>query len=201
MRDTEVNLTAVSRLPRSGDSAQPATGWGERFTQVSGRLIMAPGYRLLAALGPDAAPQAWLERWRLLDIFALLLIATVAWRTLGVRIALIAVVTVALTHQEADSATWLWLNLLVALALLRAAPEGRLRLCGAYRLIAIALLIVVLVPFAIVQARLALYPQLEFVAGKLHPWGALVNTPEPSGWRRYRRSGSRWRSRRCLPTR
>ena len=84
---------------------------------------MAPGYRLLAALGPDAAPQAWLERWRLLDIFALLLIATVAWRIFGLRIALIAVATVALTHQEADSATWLWLNLLVALALLRAHPK------------------------------------------------------------------------------
>ena len=174
VRDTEVNLTTVARVARSGD-AQPATGWGERFTQASGRLIMAPGYRLLAAIGPDSVPGAWLERWRLLDIFAVLLIGTVAWRIFGLRIALIAVATVALTHQEADSATWLWLNLLVALALLRAAPEGRLQQwAGAYRLIAIALLIVVLIPFAITQARLSVYPQLEFAADT-YPQGADVN--------------------------
>lgn len=161
VRDSTIAVTAVSRLPRSG-GALPATGWHERLTEVSGQLIVGPGYRLLAALGPDAAPQAWLERWRLLDIFAALLIATVAWRVLGLRIAVIALGAIALTHQESGSATWLWLNVLIALALLRAAPQGRLRQwAGAYRLIALALLLFAFVPFAISQARLALYPQLE----------------------------------------
>jgi hypothetical protein len=161
VRSPQLDLTAVARLPRAG-GALPASGWRERFAQASGRLILAPGYRLLAAIGPDAAPQAWVERWQLLDIFAVLLIATVAWRVLGLRIAALAIAAVTLTHQEPGSPTWLWLNVLIALALLRAAPEGRLRRwAGAYRLIALALLLFALVPFALTQVRLAVYPQLE----------------------------------------
>jgi hypothetical protein len=164
VRSQQLDLTAVSRLPRTG-GALPASGWRERFAQASGRLIVAPGYRLLAAFGPDSAPQAWVERWRLLDIFAVLLIATVAWRVLGLRIAALAIAAMTLTHQEPSSPTWLWLNVLIALALLRAAPEGRLRRwAGAYRLIALALLLFVLVPFALTQVRLAVYPQLEALA-------------------------------------
>ena len=161
VRSQQLDLTAVSRLPRAG-GALPASGWRERFAQASGRLIVAPGYRLLAAFGPDTAPQAWVERWQLLDIFAVLLIATVAWRVLGLRIAVLAIAAVTLTHQEPSSPTWLWLNVLIALALLRAAPEGRLRRWAAgYRLLALALLLFTLVPFALTQVRLAVYPQLE----------------------------------------
>lgn len=99
VRQPEVNLTAVSRLLRAGGTP-PATGWRERFASASGELIVEPGYRLLAALGPDAAPQAWLERWRLLDIFALLLTATAAGRLFGIRVAAIAVAAIVLSYQD-----------------------------------------------------------------------------------------------------
>ncbi|MBS0378381.1 MAG: hypothetical protein JSS29_07845 [Proteobacteria bacterium] len=177
LRTPEVAVSAVARLPRAL-GAQPATGWRERFTQVRGELIVGPGYRLIAALGPDRAPEAWLERWGLLDVFAMLLIATVAWRVFGIPVALLSIAAVALTHQEPASPTWLWLNLLVALALLRAAPEGRLRRwAGAYRWLALALLLWLLVPFAVTQVRLAVYPQLEtFMAPPLRSAG-IVNAP------------------------
>jgi len=106
LRGATVALTAVSRMERAGGSL-PATGWRTRFTSVSGRLVMAPGYRLLAAVGPDSAPGAWLERWQLLDIFVVLLTATVAWRTLGVRPAIIALIAGALTYQEIGAPAWL----------------------------------------------------------------------------------------------
>lgn len=161
IREPEVNLTAVARLARA-DGALPATGWRERFTNASGQLVVGPGYRLLAAIGPDSAPQAWLERWRLLDIFAVLLIATAAGRLLGVRVATVAVAAMMLTYQDVGAPAWLWLNVLVALALVRVVPEGRLhRLVSAYHVLALALLLVVLVPFLVDQARLAVYPQLE----------------------------------------
>lgn len=161
VREPQVNLTTVARLPRAG-GALPATGWRQRFTNASGQLVVGPGYRLLAAFGPDSAPQAWLERWRLLDIFAVLLIATAAGRLLGLRVAAIAVAAVVLTYQDLGAPAWLWLNVLVALALVRVVPGGRLsRLVAAYRVLALALLLVVLVPFLIGQARLTVYPQLE----------------------------------------
>ena len=169
VRDQDLDLTTVARLPRS-DGALLATGWHQRLSEVRGTLIVGPGYRLLAAPGTDAAPQAWLERWQLLDIFAVLLIATVAWRVLGLRLAALAIGALALTYQESGAPIWLWLNVLIALALLRAAPAGRLlRWAGAYRLIALALLLLVLVPFAITQARLAVYPQLEASVGSGYP--------------------------------
>jgi hypothetical protein len=160
LREPHVEVTAVSRLARGG--AIPATGWRTRFTQVGGELVLAPGFRLLAAFGPDSAPEAWLERWRLLDIFAVLLIATAAWRILGLRTALIALIAIVLTYQDGGSPTWLWLAVLLAIALQRAAPEGQLRgwAAGA-RLVTFILLLVTLVPFLIAQARLAVYPQLE----------------------------------------
>ncbi len=161
LRARSVQLSAVSRLRRAG-GAQPATGWHARFAAVTGQLMLASGYRLLAVVGPDSAPQAWLERWRLLDIFAVLLIATVAWRLLGVRAALVALGAAVLTYQEHGAPIWLWLAVLVLLALERAAPAGRLRRFAAWaRAAALALLALALVPFVITQARLAVYPQLE----------------------------------------
>jgi hypothetical protein len=163
LRSSQLDLTAVSRLERAGGSL-PATGWRTRFRGVSGTLVMAPGYRLLAAFGPDSAPQAWLERWGLLDIFIVLLTATVAWRMLGVRAAAIALAATALIHQELGAPTWLWLVALVSLGLQRAAPEGRLRdWASGGRILALALLLLTLVPFAIRQVRLAVYPQLEAI--------------------------------------
>lgn len=163
LRSPQLDLTAVSRLERGGGPL-PATGWRTRFSDVSGTLVMAPGYRLLAAFGPDAAPQAWLERWGLLDIFMVLLTATVTWRMLGVRAAAIALAATVLTHQEMGAPTWLWLAALVALGLQRAAPEGRLRdWARSARIVALALLLLALVPFAITQVRLAVYPQLEAI--------------------------------------
>ena len=52
--------------------------------------------------------------------------------------------------------------MLLALALLRAAPEGRLRRwAGVYRALALVVLLCAFVPFALTQLRLAVYPQLD----------------------------------------
>jgi len=171
LRGASVDLTTVSRLERTGGSL-PATGWRTRFTSVSGRLVMAPGYRLLAAFGPDSAPDAWLERWRLLDIFLVLLTATVAWRMLGIRAGVIALIAGLLTYQEIGAPALLWLAVLVALALQGAAPEGRLRAwaVGA-RVLVLVLLLLALVPFAVRQVRLTVYPQLESTTTGSWPGG------------------------------
>lgn len=160
VRTPDLQLAALARAPASGHL--PALGWQARFMRAGGQLVVAPGYRLLAAFGPDAAPDAWLEQWRLLDIFAVLLISIVAWRMRGIVAGAIALVALVLTYQESGAAAWLWLDLLIAMLLLRLAPPGRLRgAAQVYRALALLALLVVLVPFIIEQLRLAVYPRLE----------------------------------------
>jgi len=180
LRSPRVDLTAVSRLEHAGGSL-PATGWRARVAHVSGQLILAPGYRLLAALGPDTAPQAWLGRWRLLDIFVVLLIGTITGRILGLRAAGIALAAMTLTYQESGAPSWLWLAFLATLALRRAAPAGRPRaLASVGCATACVALLAAFIPFAITEARLALCPQLEAPAPSAPP-AAQADLPQTLG--------------------
>jgi hypothetical protein len=74
----------------------------------------------------------------------------------------IALATLGLCFHELSAPTWLWLNLLIAIALLRVAPAGKLRQAvRVYQLSSAVLLVLVLVPFIAGQLRIAIYPQLE----------------------------------------
>lgn len=162
LRSPTVDVRTLARI--DAGTAFPATGYTQRFANVSGELRLPPGERLLAVLGADAAPSAWLERWHLLDVFLVLLVAAAAWRVVGLRLAIVALLALVLTYHESGAPTWLWVNLVVALALAAAAPEGRLRtLAEYYRSFAFVIVLVALLPFGATQARLALYPQLEAV--------------------------------------
>jgi hypothetical protein len=160
VRSPNVRLQAVSRV--EGGSAMPATGWQGRFGNVQGTLHLPPGHRLVAAIGADSAPGAWIEQWRLLDMFLVLIASLAIARLLGWRVGLLALGGLALTHHDSNGMIWLWVNLLVAMVLAREAPEGRLRsLASIYRAVSAAFLVIALVPFIASQARLAIYPQLD----------------------------------------
>jgi hypothetical protein len=182
LRQPQLNLTTVSRT-QSGGGAMPATGWNERFESVSGIVYLPPGHRLLAALGTDSAPGTWWERWGLWDVFGVLLIVGFVYWAAGLVPALIAAAALLLTYQEAPAYIWLWGNLLAALAIARAAPEGRFKTFSrVYRTLSFALLGVALLPFLWLQVRYALYPQLTtdrspMVAGLLEP--QLLAAPAP----------------------
>jgi len=161
VRSPRVELEGTGRIERSS-GAMPAAGWATRIAGLGITLHLPPGVRLLAAIGVDESPSAWLNRWRLLDIFVVLLVAAAAFRIAGWPVAALAAAALTLAHHELPALTWLYLNLLIAMALARAAPEGRLRFwASTWRNVAFALVIVTLVPFALYQARLAFFPQLE----------------------------------------
>jgi hypothetical protein len=59
--------------------------------------------------------------------------------------------------------TYIWINLLIASAILRSLHGGRLhKVITGYRLIAMIVIALVSLPFIVDQARTAIYPQLEF---------------------------------------
>lgn len=160
LRRTNVGLTGLGRSETR--AAMPVTGWDARFASVAALLHLPPGHKLLAAPGVDKAPGSWVSRWQLLDYFLVLIITIAAWRLFGPAAGVIALLALALSYQEPGAPAWLWLNLLAAIALLRVAPQGRLRQAvQAYLGVSALALVLMLVPFVAGQLRIAIYPQLE----------------------------------------
>ncbi len=160
VRSTDVDLETLGKSNTRG--AMPATGWETRFAAVKAELNLPPGHKLLTASGVDKAHGSWLDNWKLLDFFLVLIITIAVWRLFTPTAGAVALFALVLSYQEPFAPTWLWLNLLVAIALLRVAPEGRLfQVVRGYQLLSAAALVIALVPFVANQLRIAIYPQLE----------------------------------------
>ena len=177
LRAPQLALQTIARSD-GARGALPATGWSTRFDDARGELQLPPGHRLVAALGVDSAPGAWLERWGLWNLFGVVIVAVFVGWLAGRAAGALAFVALALSYQEAPQMIWLWGNLLAALALARAAPEGRLRaFAQRYRTLSFVALALVLVPFMWGQLRLAIHPQLD--AGISAGWMPLPAAPVP----------------------
>lgn len=160
VRDGELAIEAHGRTETR--EPMPVAGWSNRFDRVSASLNVPPGHVLFAAFGADHAPQAWVSRWKLLDFFLLLIVTIAAHRLFNWKVAALAFATLLLSLHESGAPGWAWLNLLAAIALIRAVPQGRFRQAlGVYRTASFALLVLLAVPFLVGQIRIGLYPQLE----------------------------------------
>jgi hypothetical protein len=161
IRQAQVQVSADSRMTgRRGDV--PAVGWQHDFREVAATLAIPPGWRLVHAAGADEVETTWLKRWTLLDLFLLTVLVMATGRLFGRWPAALALVTMVLIVQEPEAPAWIWLAVLLGEALVRALPAGRLRrLAKLYRLGAAVALVLIALPFAIQQARVALHPALE----------------------------------------
>ncbi|HAC35103.1 MAG TPA: hypothetical protein DCF45_11355, partial [Gammaproteobacteria bacterium] len=167
LREQQLNLQAVSRTDNGGDTH---LGWEQDFDNVQMTLHLPPGWRLLTAAGVDRATSTWLGSWNLWDIFLLLIISLTAFRLLGPMVGLLAAVTVIITHGEAGSPLFSWLNLLAAMALLQVLPQGQIRAAvDRYRLLSVLVIALMILPFSVEQLRQAVYPQLEKPSQQVHP--------------------------------
>ncbi|HSG59681.1 MAG TPA: hypothetical protein VLA06_09135 [Woeseiaceae bacterium] len=183
IRRRDVALQALGQAATR--ATMPVTGWDARFASVATVLHLPPGSKLLAAPGVDRAPGSWVSRWQLLDFFLVLIITIAAWRLFGSTAGVVALLALVLSFHELNAPGWLWLNLLVAVALLRVAPEGRLRQgVRTYQALSALALLLVLVPFLAGQLRIAIYPQLEPQFGAAAPGlqrpGVSLMAPRPA---------------------
>lgn len=169
IRHGQANITADSRIDEPVRTFL-AAGWGNDFNHLSTTLHLPPGWRLIHASGVDKAPESWWERWTLLDLFLVLIIAVAAHRLFGWGWGGVAFLALLLSYHEAGAPTWAWLNLLLAAALFRVLPVGRARqVIGVYRVLAILLVALLLIPFVVSQIRQAIYPTLE------RPWQVVTS--------------------------
>ena len=173
----DLQLVADSRLEPADIEKLPAVGWRIAPQRIDATLNLPPGWRLLAADGPDSAGNAWLYSWNLLDLFIILVIALGFAKLWGWPWGLVALAGMTFSYHEPNAPLYVWLNVLAVVALLRVLPPGRLRtLIKVYRGLALLALLTIGALFAVQQVRGALYPQLEPFA----PGAALVLSIPPA---------------------
>jgi hypothetical protein len=164
-----IQLAADSRVESNGGglltASIPAVGWDHDFQGLEGRLHLPPGWRLFHASGVDRASTTWLNRWTLLDLFAVLVLTLVFFRLWTRNWGALAFVGLALTWTEPGAPHWAWAAALAGEALRRVLPEGRFprfaQVVLLYRGVALAVLVLVSIPFAVDQVRAGLSPALE----------------------------------------
>ena len=162
IRTRNLNLEATGRMARATEL--PATGWRTDADNLRVTLNLPPGWRLFALFGADWVHGDWLTAWTLLDLFLLLIFSLAVGKLWGKAAGLLAFVAFGLAYHEPGAPRYLWLVLLVPLALQRAVPGGwGQRIVSIGKGIAITAFLLVLIPFVAQQVQQALYPQLERV--------------------------------------
>ena len=170
-----INLSADSRYTTQLRRL-PATGWDVDFQRVSAELNLPPGWLLFSASGVDNVPQTWLQRWTLLDLFLVLILSLAILRLWNWRWGLLALLTLTLIWHQSLAPQFVWVNILIAIALLRVVPRGKFHLLVSwYRNLSLLGLVLIVIPFAIQQVRIGLYPQLE------RPWQSMTSPTVVAG--------------------
>ena len=162
IRSRNLMLEATGRMARAREFS--ASGWRADADALRVTLNLPPGWRLFALFGADWVQGDWLTAWTLLDLFLLLIFTLAVFRLWGLGAAVLAFFAFGLAYHEPDAPRYIWLVLLVPLALLRVVPEGwGRRLVRAAKWICLAAFVRILIPFLTQQVQQALYPQLEVV--------------------------------------
>lgn len=161
LRNRSVDLDAVGRMTRARDL--PASGWQAPADSVQVTLNLPPGWRLFALWGADWVRGDWLTAWTLLDLFLLLVFALAVIRWWGWFAGCIAFAAFGLSYHEPGAPRYVWLLLLMPLALLRAVtPTGwAQRLLTVWKWVFLLALVGVLTPFVARQIQSVIFPQLE----------------------------------------
>jgi hypothetical protein len=161
LREHQVALEASARID-SSSARMPITGWQQAFEGVNVTLNLPPAWRLVAALGVDAAPESWVMRWNLLDVFLVAITTLMAFWLGRVPLAALTLGYLVLGYQEPDTPVIAVLIVLALGLVLKVLPDNRFaQVLRWVRIAALGLLALLAVLFGAAQVRLALYPQLE----------------------------------------
>jgi hypothetical protein len=160
LRSPRPAIEAIGRLPR--DPLLTATGWQADADRLQVSLALPPGWRMLAVFGADRVEGDWLTAWTLLDLFLLLVFSLAVYRMRGVAAGLVAFLAFGLAYHELYAPRFTWLFLLAPVALLAVVRSQRAAWwMQAWRLLAMGLLLMHLIPYVTGEVQSALYPQLE----------------------------------------
>lgn len=161
VRHGKLNLSADSRIEGSLRTIS-ASGWDIDFSKVNSTLYLPAGWKLMSLSGANSN-RTWFKKWTLLDLFMVLITAIAVYKLFGLKWGAMALVTLILVWHTHGSPQYIWINLILAIAVLRVLPEGRFyKILNNYRLLSSVFLVVIILPFMVNQIRTTLHPQLEF---------------------------------------
>lgn len=164
IRNRDLQVTATGRMDDVSDFS--ATGWQTNADNLSATLMLPPGWRLFMMFGPDEVDGEWLSSWSLLDLFLLLIFSVAVFKLWGIPAGVFAFIAFAAAYHEPNAPKFLWLALLMPIALLRVVPAGVGRhFILAWKWITVVVLAFALIPFLSQQVQQMIYPQLERVDG------------------------------------
>ncbi|MEW5308292.1 MAG: hypothetical protein WDW38_000262 [Sanguina aurantia] len=173
-----MGLTCLGLVYTYAVTLQRLAGWQLPLENIDATLHLPRGYRLLGAIGADRSPDSWAAQWSLLDLFIVAIIALLAGRLLGWRWIILAVVYLVLAQHEDAAPRWTLAATAALGLLMRALPEGRLRVgAGIATLALFALMVLWTLPFVATQLQYALHPQLE---GSVVNGSAVSRLDEPT---------------------
>ena len=169
VRRGQLNLDAESRYTQSR-SRLPVAGWDKDFASARATLHIPPGYKVFSISGTDNAPATWVQQWTLLDLFLVLVITISILRLWSWPWALIALLTMAITWHQAGAPQGLWFAIVLGAALHKVITHEKYRQwIGIYLAVNFVLLVLMTIPFAVQQLRVAIHPQLEYHWQNIQP--------------------------------
>ncbi|EMI22839.1 putative membrane protein [Rhodopirellula maiorica SM1] len=160
IRRRNLNMEAVGRVPMS--DAVSATGWQADAESLEMTITTPPGWRVFAVFGTDQVRGDWLTAWSLLDLFLLLVFSLAVFKLFGFFGGIVALLAFGLSYHEPGSPRITWLLLLMPIALLRVVGDGKIKQwITVWKYVALAVLLLCVVPFIARQVQNVIYPQLE----------------------------------------
>lgn len=160
LRSPRPLVEAIGRMQRQ--TLLSATGWQADPDRLQVTLALPPGWRMLAVFGADRVAGDWLTAWTLLDLFLLLVFSFAVFRMRGLTAGLVAFLAFGLAYHElyAPRFTWLFVLVPVALASVVRSPRATWWI-QAWKLLALGMLLMHLIPYITGEVQSAVYPQLE----------------------------------------
>lgn len=187
IRGNRASIDADSRIDnRAG--ALPATSFAHEFDRVSATLHLPLGWDLLHVAGADQVTGSWVERWSLGDLILLGIMVLALGRLYGVTIALVGLLAFGTTLLESGAPALIWLFVMAAEVAVRALAPGQSQLVArVLRVGAWAILALLMIPFALDQARFALHPASAMDRSPPARFSDMLSAVT-GGWASYRRA-------------
>jgi len=161
VRSRDVDITATSRQ-EDKKGTLPLNGWNVTLNSITTQINLPPAWRILGIVGAENTVGTWWDSWSVFDVFLVFLISIAVAKLSDFRWGIVALLTLLLLHSETDAPKYIWISILLALALGRFFVSGKMYyVITTYKWISFALLFLIGLPFALQQIQTAIYPQTE----------------------------------------